>query len=527
MLELFRNSRLKMVLLLFLVIISSLDGVVLSSIVNEASEFNRNSLMSDIIFFGIKSFMSWCVVYSSQYLYEVVLASIIREINLEKKQVFFWEEFINYKDNKATSFYISKLTNDFKLFETEYIHSIFGIISNGMMCTVSLLYMLKLNTLISMLFILCSIIPLLSPLAFSKVVKNAAKKWSMSNEEYVKVVKESFNGSFVLKSYGAYREIFTKTFDKLLNLEKSNYSLYKYQALLNLCSSILAGISFIFPFIIGCIYMKNHNSISFGILISIFLLNDRIVGPITNIAECLNKMQTTREIRTDIIRSSKVLNMSPKYPYVSDNVSSLKLDKVKFSNNGNRILDVNCIFSGMFKVLIYGQSGCGKTTLLKLIMGVLEPDSGKISVLNVKNKKLPIISSVGYIAQKPYIFDASVYENISLFKKVYTRRDVNNVMKIVGLDSELDIDYMCGEDGNNLSAGQIQRIEIARALLQGKKLLLADEITANLDKRNERNIRNMLFSLPIPVIEVAHHFDNSEGRYTYKYELKDGILKEG
>ena len=79
-------------------------------------------------------------------------------------------------------------------------------------------------------------------------------------------------------------------------------------------------------------------------------------------------------------------------------------------------------------------------------------------------------------------------------------------------------------NGKNLSGGQIQRLEIARALLRDKKVLLVDEATANLDKNNSKKIRDLLFNTPVPVIEVAHNYNLNDKRYTDKFELKNGKL---
>ena len=70
----------------------------------------------------------------------------------------------------------------------------------------------------------------------------------------------------------------------------------------------------------------------------------------------------------------------------------------------------------------------------------------------------------------------------------------------------------------------MQKIEVARALLRNKKLLLIDEATANLDNKNAKRIRDLLFRLSIPFIEVAHHYNINDKRYTDKFELIEGKL---
>lgn len=101
-------------------------------------------------------------------------------------------------------------------------------------------------------------------------------------------------------------------------------------------------------------------------------------------------------------------------------------------------------------------------------------------------------------------------------------------MKSVSLFEELGgdkcLNLNCGENGDNLSGGQRQRIEIARALLRSKSLYLVDEATSNLDKANASKIRNILFGLDVPFIEVAHYINRHENRYTEKLKLQKGQL---
>lgn len=120
-------------------------------------------------------------------------------------------------------------------------------------------------------------------------------------------------------------------------------------------------------------------------------------------------------------------------------------------------------------------------------------------------------------------------DNLTLFQsKEFTQEKIIRVLKKVSLYDELggknSLKYMCGTMGKNLSGGQIQRLEIARALLRDKKVLLVDEATANLDKNNSKKIRDLLFNTPVPVIEVAHHYNLNDKRYTDKFELKNGKL---
>ena len=113
------------------------------------------------------------------------------------------------------------------------------------------------------------------------------------------------------------------------------------------------------------------------------------------------------------------------------------------------------------------------------------------------------------IQQNPYLFNATIRENLSLGQD-FQEEQLLTVLQQVGLDQEFPegLDFQVEDNGKNVSGGQRVRLEIARFLLRQKDILLADEITAALDPANARKVRQLLLSLPIMIIEVAHYVDD-------------------
>ena len=117
--------------------------------------------------------------------------------------------------------------------------------------------------------------------------------------------------------------------------------------------------------------------------------------------------------------------------------------------------------------------------------------------------------SIVKILQNPYLFNATIRENLSLGQD-FQEEQLLTVLQQVGLDQEFPegLDFQVEDNGKNVSGGQRVRLEIARFLLRQKDILLADEITAALDPANARKVRQLLLSLPIMIIEVAHYVDD-------------------
>ena len=160
-------------------------------------------------------------------------------------------------------------------------------------------------------------------------------------------------------------------------------------------------------------------------------------------------------------------------------------------------------------------SGWGKTTLLRLMLGLKKPVKGKILIngKNVTGDWAKAHNYFSYVNQKPFMFDDTLWFNITLGRKVSDEK-LKQVIHLAGLDELVKkegLDHKVGEAGNGLSGGQIQRIEIARALLSGRPILLADEATSALDPNLSLAIHETLLKNPdVAVIEVAHKISPKE-----------------
>lgn len=170
----------------------------------------------------------------------------------------------------------------------------------------------------------------------------------------------------------------------------------KTQAVAGLLSSLCAGVSFIVPFVVGCFVIINTNTLSFSALMGIFLLNDRVVGPLTSVASDFNEIKTTDELRKKLFifenRVSVASDLHKTTP-VND-LQSLKFNNVTYEINDKITLTLNKTLVAPFKVLICGESGSGKTTLLRLIKGDILPANGDIEAKDIYGKDMIIFKTL-------------------------------------------------------------------------------------------------------------------------------------
>lgn len=215
---------------------------------------------------------------------------------------------------------------------------------------------------------------------------------------------------------------------------------------------------------------------------------------------------------------------------------SIRFDGVSFSYRDRFVLNnVSLAFSkGSFSVII-GASGAGKTTLIDLITGLLEPQRGNIRLDETSLARVDIKKwrqMIGYVPQESFLLHDSVFMNVTLGDSALTEADVERALKDAGAWPFVEalprgMYSSVGEKGARLSGGQRQRITIARALVHKPELLILDEATSALDPASEEAICNTLYELrgKLTLISISHrqallHVADSA------YRLENGVVEK-
>ena len=184
------------------------------------------------------------------------------------------------------------------------------------------------------------------------------------------------------------------------------------------------------------------------------------------------------------------------------------------------------------KVLLKGASGSGKTTLLNLLAGVYTDYEGEIRYDGTELRSIHPAShnkQIAEIYQDVFLFEDTLRQNIVLYED-YTEEEVRDAVEKAGLSELIErlpdgLDTMLEENGKNLSGGERQRVSIARAVIRGAKLILADEATSNLDESLGRHVEETLLSLDATVIAISHrYYEGVTERYDTVLELKSGTM---
>lgn len=184
--------------------------------------------------------------------------------------------------------------------------------------------------------------------------------------------------------------------------------------------------------------------------------------------------------------------------------SIIRLEHIYYSyDNKPALIDVNLsIQEGMFLGLV-GPNGGGKTTLIKIILGLLKPQKGEVFLLDEPIETFTDWNRIGYVSQKANTFNkgfpATVFEVVAMgltaklgYFKFFKKQDKQRVLEAI---RQVDMEAYTYENIGNLSGGQQQRIFIARALVSDPKLLVLDEPTVGIDYQNVERFYDLLHKL--------------------------------
>lgn len=271
--------------------------------------------------------------------------------------------------------------------------------------------------------------------------------------------------------------------------------------LANSTSQFLNKLSALLVLWVGA-YLVLQGELTLGQLIAFRIISSYVTSPILRLAQIWQNFQETG---LSLERLSDIVDTPQEAEADKDNiplpaiVGSVKYENVSFRFAPSGPLQLNNVSldfpSGKF-VGIVGQSGSGKSTMMKLLLRLYNAESGRILIDGYDISKVELYSlrrQIGVVPQDPLLFDGTVQENIALTNPDATTEEIIEAARIaVAHEFIMNLpngyNTRVGEKGSNLSGGQRQRIAIARSILQKPKLLVLDEATSALDYPTERQI---------------------------------------
>ncbi|MEN9446076.1 MAG: hypothetical protein RL728_588 [Bacteroidota bacterium] len=248
------------------------------------------------------------------------------------------------------------------------------------------------------------------------------------------------------------------------------------------------------------LYLIFADNMTLGELFSLQIYSFFIFGPLQELGNIIN---IYREAEVSLDNFKAILDTpveeKPINPVFLDGIDNLTFENVSFQHQtakNNAIEDIQFSVKKGETIAFVGPSGAGKTSLVKLLVGLYQPQSGVINYNGISGKEIDLDqlrSQIGFVTQDTQLFSGTIKENLLFVAPNATDEEINKALQKAACQSllaraEKGIDTVIGEGGVKVSGGEKQRLSIARALLRKPSLLVFDEATSALDSLTEEEI---------------------------------------
>lgn len=505
-----------------------MTSLLMKNVVDAAENGNATKIPLIIIGNIICGFISLVIYRGAAILYNVeakrAYANLCKNVFAKEIKLPF-----SYYEKHHSGEFISKISYDLEKMGSIYSSRLRRAVAPILQVIVYLIPMFILNWQITICFICVNVCMLIINTFLIKPIRDVSKKISNSNRDMTEKMSNLLQGMEQTRMYSAGKETIEEFIKENENFTRQSRKKFLFMALLESSSKgfeLVCALAFL---IIG-IYFTNNEYTTLGSLTAIYSLYGvfsfqflQLGKYLPELIGCLVNAQNIFDfIGEDIepncwyedIKYEDIDNYYVKKKIKAE--QEIIIDKIDFSYRKELKLLHN--FSMNINkgecIAITGQSGCGKSTISKLLLGLYKVENGMIWIDGqpyLKINNMEIRQKIAYVPQEPYLFNDSIKENIRIGKLNATDEEIENAAKIAHahefiMKFENGYETMVGERGNKLSGGERQRIAIARAIIKDAPIILLDEATSALDNESEQFVNESLKSLinKKTIIMIAH-----------------------
>ena len=485
------------------VVATYLSGLAIDNI-SGINNVNFKNLVVILIYLGfiylISSLFQWLIsLYANKVSYLIVRDMRRDTFESLNKQP------LAYYDHHPHGDIISRFTNDLDNVSDALAVSITNVFSGVVTVITALICMLYLNVKITIAILVVTPICFFIASIISKFSQKSFLRQQQSVGELSSFVAEIVGNQKIVKAFDREKTAMEQ-FEKISDdLSKTAIKAMFASALINPSTRFINNISYIAVGFVGGI-LAIKEGVSVGIVSSFLIYSAQFAKPFNEISGITAQIQTAFASLTRIFN---IIDEKPEEPDKNDAIElnnckgNVKIENVYFSYDKSISLIQDFSFEAKAgeTIAIVGPTGCGKTTLVNLLMRFYDIDKGAIYIDDINVKSLTrdsLRKSFGMVLQDPWLFNSTVKENIAYGKKNATDEEIINAAKAAHAHSfikRLKNGYDTVINDEDLSAGQRQLLTIARVMLAEPKILILDEATSSIDTLTEVRIQKAFSKL--------------------------------
>ena len=423
-----------------------------------------------------------------------------------------------FYEQRKTGDMVVRLTTDIDAVQDFVSSAVLGVLFDGLTLAGMLGAMLWLDwrfTLISL-----SVAPLLFVVVyrFTRRIKQTGRELKAKESDIASVVQEAISSARVVKAFAS-EEYEERRLDRESE-ESVELALRarSYKARLGPTVDIIVAVGTCIVLLAGG-RLVLQGSLTTGALLVFVLYLGKMYKPMRDLSKMTDtvaKASVAFERIEELLETESQVRDFPGALPATLFRGRIEFDHVRFGYQPDRpvLEDLSLVIEPGQAVALVGPTGCGKSTLIALIPRLYDVWSGRISIdgRDVRHYTLKSLrNQVSFVQQDPVLFHAPVWQNIGYGRPGATRREIVEAARLANVDEFIDrlsegYDTMIGERGETLSAGQRQRLAIARAVIRNTPILLMDEPSASLDAESERLVLDAVARLTAgrTTITIAH-----------------------
>lgn len=412
----------------------------------------------------------------------------------------------------------NRMTNDVTTISEGFTSILPDLIYFVVKLVCAFIYLVVIDKFFTLVFVVGGFAVLIFSLMFKKIVKKLHKKVQESEGTVRSFIQEILTSLLVIKSFNVENKV-EKEAEDLMEL---NYRTKMKRRMFSIMARAGVSASFNIGYVFALAYgaYRLANGIDYGTVVSMLQLVNQIQQPFASLSNMLpnyfgllasaERIIELDKINDEFEHNNSDINAIDTY----DKLKSINFENITFGYDRDVILDNTSlkIDKGDF-VAIMGISGIGKSTLLKLLLGVFRIDSGSIT-LDVGGETIPVDCHTrkmfSYVPQGNFLLSGSIRDNLTFINSDVTDEEIKEAVRISCADQFVydlpqQLDTVIGEHGIGLSEGQLQRLAIARSILSKSPIMLLDEATSALDEATElRFLKNLKEMQDKTCIIVSH-----------------------
>lgn len=408
---------------------------------------------------------------------------------------------LSYVDTHAHGETISRIISDVEQFSDGFLMGFSQFFTGVITIIGTLLFMLTINVKISLLVVVITPISLFVASFIAKNTYDFFRKQSEVRAEMTSLVEEMIGNQKVVTAFGYEKRAMDRFVKINTELKTCSIKAIFFSSLTNPCTRFVNGLVYSGVGIYGA-FSAMQGLITVGQLSCFLSYANQYTKPFNEISNVITELQNALACAQrvfDFLEEDTETKEKAGAKELKQTDGSLQLEQVCFSYRKETPLleNLNLTVRQGEKVAIVGPTGCGKTTLINLLMRFYDIDEGKIQIHNqdiMDVTKDSLRANFGMVLQDTWLKEGTIAENIAYGKADATMEEIMEAAKAAhahGFIKRMPAGYdtMITEDGGNLSQGQKQLLCIARVMLQLPPMLILDEATSSIDTRTEVRIQ--------------------------------------